>query len=58
MADKVSDPHPSDEEHYDEKPHPGGANPPPDDARDPNDAVHDGKQNPKSEVSDKSGYLR
>jgi hypothetical protein len=52
---KDHDPHPSDEEHYDEKPHPGGAHPPTRDIG-PNDAIHDGKIHPKSEVKDKSGY--
>jgi hypothetical protein len=38
----VADPHPANEEHYDKKVRPGGANPP---ARDlgPNDAIHNGK---------------
>ena len=38
----VADPHPSNEEHYDKKARPGGANPP-DRTIEPNDAVHDGK---------------
>lgn len=53
----VSDPHPSTEERYDEKPRPGGANPPRNDIA-PNDAIHDGRQHPKSEISDKSGYRK
>jgi hypothetical protein len=38
----VTDPHPSNEEHYDLQERPGGANPPRDSIG-PNDAVHDGK---------------
>ncbi len=38
---KPQDPHPSDEEHVDRAPHPGGAHPPKNDLG-PNPAIHDG----------------
>lgn len=55
--DKVSDPHPSDENHYDRNTRPGGAKPP-SDRVEPNDAMHDGKQHPKGDIADKSGYQK
>lgn len=48
----VADPHPSDEEHYDRQPHPGGAHPPTGPDIGPNDAVHDGKQSPRPRYED------
>lgn len=57
MADKVSDPHPSDENHYDEQGRPGGSKPPKHGVE-PNDAIHDGHQHPKGEIADKSGYRK
>ena len=56
-GNKVSDPHPSDESHYDEHGRPGGEKPPADRVE-PNDAIHDGHQHPKSEIKDKSGYRK
>jgi hypothetical protein len=40
-SNDVSDPHPSNEEHYDRQKRPGGANPPKKDLG-PNDAIHEG----------------
>lgn len=54
MTDKQPprDPHPSDEEHYDRRPHPGGARPPKDDIG-PNSGIHDGTPEPKPDYRDK-----
>jgi len=43
---KVSDPHSSTEEHYDQQRRPGGTNPPKDTVE-PNDWTNDGEQLPK-----------
>ena len=42
----VADPHPADEEHYDQIPHPGGASSKGKDIG-PNPSVHDGKPKPR-----------
>jgi len=48
----VSDPHPSDEEHYDRERHPGGANPPEGgDSRGPGANVTTGKQDQKPDAA-------
>lgn len=45
--DKVADPHPATEEHYDRIPHPGGANPPKEPRVGPNSYAHDGTSPPR-----------
>jgi hypothetical protein len=48
----VSDPHPSDEEHYDRIPHPGGAHPPEGgDPRGVGSNTHPGKQDKKPDAA-------
>lgn len=44
----VADPHPSNEERYDRKPHPGGTRPPKGPDIGPNSYAHDGKLKPRS----------
>mgnify|MGYP001274334600 CR=1 FL=1 len=51
---KPRDPHPSDEEHADRVPHPGGAHPPTRDLG-PNPAIHDGEAPPKPDYKRKEG---
>jgi len=48
ITETEHDPHPSNEEHYDRQERPGGARPPRDDIG-PNDAVHDGRPQPRED---------
>jgi len=54
MTDKTppSDPHPSNEENYDQQRHPGGAHPPKDNLGH-NSGAHDGAPDPKPDYRNK-----
>ena len=54
LSNDVADPHPSNEENYDQVPHPGGAHPPTRDIG-PNDAAHDGTRPPRPDNADTMG---